>query len=130
MSVHAAAALRSSAEESGVTDFEWATLAKARCSDTRVFYIEMRRSLDEQYQAGVPFTLPANDLAAAEFLPGRKDRKLYLKMTRELVDLGLVVVMKNSGYTADGRRHARWYMFKREKTPNNVVFLSDHRRGA
>ena len=129
MSVHAAAALRASADQSGVSDFEWALLAHARCADTRVFYIEMRRSLDDEYRTGALFTLPANDLATAEFLPGRKDRKLYMKMTRELVELGLVVVTKNVGYTADGRRHARWFMFRREKMPNNVVFLSDHKRG-
>jgi hypothetical protein len=117
-----------SAQAIGLTGKEWALLRHARWADTLGFYLELRRTFPAEYDTGSCFHLPARELAAAAFLPGHKDRKLYLRLTQELIRIGLLERVKRAGFQADRRRAPAAFLFKRESvssTPNTVLFLSD-----
>ena len=130
MSIAKIAALRTAADELGISDAEWRSFRLAQHPDALAFYVELRRSLRLEYEEGKPFYLPANDLAAKEFLPSRCDRKLYMKLTNEVVRLGLIERVKVAEFTADGRRVPAQFMFSSHSIPrsDNLVFLAAHRR--
>ena len=130
MSIAKIAALRTAADGLGISETEWRLFRLAKCPDALPFYIELRRALRLEYEEGRPFYLPANDLAAKELLTGRCDRKLYIKLTNEVVRLGLIERVKVAGFTADGRRVPAQFMFSSHSIPrsDNLVFLAAHRR--
>src|SRR5262249_36146013 len=104
MSVARAAAMRTAADEVGISEAELVLLRQAKLSDATAFYVELRRALRAEFDDGKPFMLPATKLARENFLPERRDRKLYLRLTHELVRLGLIERVKAAGFAADGRR--------------------------
>jgi len=130
MSAAKVAVMRTAADELGISESEWRSFRLAKHPDALPFYVELRRTLDFEYEEGKPFYLPANDLAAKEFLSGRRDRKLYMKLTNEIVRLGLIERVKDAGFTADGRRAPAQFMFTSRSIPrsDNLVFLAAHRR--
>lgn len=132
MSTANIAALRTAADELGISDSEWRVFRLANHADALAFYIELRRVHRLEYEEGRPFYLPANDLAAKELLAGRCDRKLYMKLTNEVVRLGLIERVKVAGFTADGRRVPAQFMFSSHSIPrsDNLVFLAAHRRAS
>jgi hypothetical protein len=129
MSVTKVAEMRAIADEFSITPGQWEAFRDARHSAAIAFYVELRRALVDEYRTGAPFTLPAKDLAAQQFLPGRRDRKLYMKLRDELVRLGLIVRVAHAGFTADGRRSAGLFMFLpgQGHKSSNVVFLASRR---
>jgi hypothetical protein len=130
MSVTRIALIRERADELGISQLEWASFSHAKHSDAPAFYVELRRALAQEYEQRTVFKLPANELAAQQFLPGRRNRKHYLRLTDELIRLGLIARVKKSGFAADGRRTAALFMFKTlgADTVSSVVFLADHLR--
>jgi hypothetical protein len=123
------AALRTTADELGISELEWRSFRSAQHSDALAFYVELRLALRDEYENGKPFYLPANQLAAQELLPGRHDRKHYLRLICELVRLNLIERVKVAGFTADGRREPAQFMFtsKAARRADNLVFLAAHR---
>ena len=85
MSVTRIALIRERADELGISQLEWASFGHAKHSDAPAFYVELRRALAPEYEQRTVFKLPANELAAQQFLPGRRDRKHYLRLTDELI---------------------------------------------
>ena len=126
MSIVELARTRASAQAIGIAGKEWTILRQARWADTLVFYLELRRTFPAEYDTGTCFHLPARELAAAAFLSGHKDRKLYLRLTQELIRIGLLERVKKAGFTAQRRRTPAAFVFKRlDRTGSTVVFLSD-----
>jgi hypothetical protein len=129
MSVAKVADLRAHGDALEISPTEWVTFRRARHSDALAFYIELRRALRPEYERAKPFHLPARKLAGDRFLPGRRDRKLYMNLTRELVRLGLIECVKGAGFAADGRRVGALFMFTSRRTEwaDNIVFLAASR---
>lgn len=132
MSTAKIADLRTAADELGISDNEWRLFRLAHYPDALAFYVELRRSLRLEYEERRPFCLPAKDLAAKEFLAGRTDRKLYMKLTDEVMRLGLIERVKAAGFTDDGLRAPAQFMFTSHSIPHsdNLVFLAAHRRAS
>jgi hypothetical protein len=130
MSIAEAAGLRAVADELGISETELASLRQAKLSDTTAFYLGLRCALCSEFDDGKPFHLPARKLASHSFLPGRRDRKLYMRLTNELVRLGLIERVEVAGFAADGRRVGALFMFTPRPTTRsgNIVFLAAHRR--
>ena len=122
--------MRSDADELGISESEFASLRQATLSDATAFYIELRRALGPEFNDGKPFQLPARKLASQKFLPGRRDRKIYMRLTDELIRLGLLERVRPTGFAADGRRAPALFMFTARTTArsDNVVFLTSRRR--
>jgi hypothetical protein len=129
MSIRKTAALRACADELGISEAEWQTCRAAKPPEALAFYVELRRALRAEYEGGVPFYLPANDLALRQFLPGRRDRKFYMKLIGELLKLTLLERVKAAGFGTDGRREPARFMFttRSAQDAGNVVFLSTRR---
>ena len=132
MSVAELSHMRSSAQAIGISEREWATLRQARLADTLRFFVELRRALFSEYESGTAFHLPSRELAAQAFLPGRTDHKLYLRLTQELIRLGLVVRIKPAGFSAEGRRTPASFLFTAggDSKQRTVVFLTQYRGAA
>jgi hypothetical protein len=130
MSIAEVAAMRSVADAFGITPDEWSAFKHAKRDAALAFYVELRGRLEDEYRLGLPFTLPAKELAAREFLLGRRDRKLYMRLRDELIRLGLIVRVAHPGFTAEGRRRAGLFLFNSSMTreTSNVVFLDAVRR--
>jgi hypothetical protein len=130
MSIAQAAQIRAKAAALEISAAQWKAFDAARLSHALSFYVELRSALRREYEDGGLFHLPANELAAQEFLPGHHDRKLYLRLTRELVRLGLVERVRPAGFAAGGRRAAAAFRFRMTTTAagSNVVVLAQHRR--
>jgi hypothetical protein len=129
MSVAEVADLRAHGDALEVSPMEWVTFRRARHSGALAFYIELRRALRPEYEHGRPFHLQARKLAHAKFLPGRRDRKLYMRLVAELARLGLIECVKPAGFAADGRRVGALFMFasRRIERTDNIVFLAARR---
>lgn len=126
MSVVELGRARASAEAVGITDKEWTVLRQARWAHALVFYVELRRTFAAEHDTRRCFHLPAHELATMPFLPGHRDRKLYLRLTQELVRLGLLERVTKAGFCADGNRTAAAYTFiKPDRRSSTVVFFSD-----
>ena len=110
MTVAEVARLRVFAADLGVEAEQLARLNKARHPAALAFYLELRRSLAAEYVERRPFSLPATILARRKFMPGRRDRKWYLRMTGELLGLGLIVRIEPA---ANGR--PAQYIFMRRR---------------
>jgi hypothetical protein len=121
--------MRTAADEVGISEAELVLLRQAKLSDATAFYVELRRALRAEFDDGKPFMLPATKLARENFLPERRDRKLYLRLTHELVRLGLIERVKAAGFAADGGRVGALFMFTARTTArsDNVVFLASRR---
>jgi hypothetical protein len=135
MSVIELCGLRSSAEAIGISGAEWATLRRAGHPDTLRFYLELRRALVHEYTDRQPFHLPARQLAAQAFIPHRRDRKLYLRLTAELLGLGLITRVRKAGFSPEGRRKPAAFMFTRPAPPREwcswpTTGSLEHRAGA
>jgi hypothetical protein len=130
MSIAKAAAMRSAADKLGISERELVSLRRAQLSDATAFYVELRSALRPEFDDGKPFHLPARKLASREFLPGRRDRKIYMRLTAELTRLGLIERVKIAGFATDGRRAGALFMFTARPTsrPDNIVFLAAYRR--
>jgi hypothetical protein len=130
MSVVEFGRFRSSAQAVGISEAEWAVLRRAGHPDVLCFYLELRRSLALEYAERRPFHLPARWLAEQGFLPHRRDRKLYMRLTAELLDVGLIERVKKAGFSADGHRLPATFMFTgRAAGPaDGVVFLAHYRK--
>lgn len=126
MSVTKVAALRT------IWQAEWLAFRPAGHPHALSFYLTLRRSREGEYEKGRPFYLPANQMAAQGLLEGHRDRKLYLRLTSELVRIGLIERVKEAAFTHDGRRKPAQFMFTSRPTQrsDNLVFLAARRRAA
>jgi hypothetical protein len=120
--------LQSSAKSIGISHAEWAALRLAAHPETLRFYLELRRSLASEYADRRPFQLPARQLAEGVFLPNRRDRKLYMRLTAELVKIGLIERAQKPGFSVEGRRTPATFMFSwpQARPGGAVVFLADY----
>ena len=125
MTVAQIAHLRILAADLGIDADQSARLIKARHPAAFAFYVELRRSLAAEYAENRPFYLPATILAGQKFMPGRQDRKWYLRVTRELLELGLILRIER----AARRRPAKYVFVKRHlnSASNNVISLAAHK---
>jgi hypothetical protein len=134
MSTTKVAHLRERAGVLEITKAEWQAFEDASRSDALAFYLQLRSALRLEHVEAKPFSLPATELAAEEFLPGRRDRKLYLLLTKELIRLGLIERVKPAGFAVDGRRVPAVFMFKSRRSSSTtgsqskVIFLDHHRK--
>ena len=122
--------LRSSTGAVGISDADWAALRRTGHPDALRFYLELRRTLAFEYADRRPFHLPARQLAEQGFLPHRRDRKLYLRLTAELLNLGVIERVKKAGFSTEGFRMPATYMFTSPAAgaADGVVFLAHYRR--
>lgn len=134
MNIAEVAALRERAGVLEISQAEWQAFDRARLSDALAFYLQLRSALRQEWTEQRPFSLPATKLAAEEFLPQRRDRKLYLRLTKELIRLGLIERVMVAGFS-NGRRTAALFMFKACRLPtttirsqSKILFLDHHRR--
>jgi hypothetical protein len=125
MSVAEIARVRSSAEAAGITADEWSTFKDARHSAALAFYITLRQSLANEYRSGKFFELSPHALAGAAFLPGRRDRKIYMRLRDELLRLGLLERVRAAGFYSGVRMLPALYRFSpgAPKQSGNVVSL-------
>jgi hypothetical protein len=115
-----------------ISDAEWQAFERATMADALAFYVRLRSLYGASGMA--PFCLPANELAASQLLPGRRDRKLYLRLTQELIQLGLIRRIRPAGFTSDHGRYRKLpaaFVFAMLPEPpssaTNVVSLDPHR---
>jgi hypothetical protein len=133
MSAVKVALLRERGRRLEISKAEWQAFDNAKLADALAFYLQLRGALRSEYAEARPFNLPATKLAAEEFLPGHRDRKLYLRLTSELARLDLIERVKAAGFAADGQRVAAAFMFKSCRSPtrttsgSKIVFLDHHR---
>ena len=71
--------MRDQAGVLAVCQREWKAFDAAKLADGLAFYLKLRSALPAEYAEQKLFSLPATTLAAEEFLPGHRDRKLYLR---------------------------------------------------
>lgn len=125
--------LRQRGDALQITRSEWQAFEDAKLADALTFYIQLRAALTLQYVDCIPFSLPATKLAEDEFLPGRRDRKLYLRLTMELMRLGVIEKVRPAGFAPGGRRAAALFMFTKrhasgaQAAVGKIIFL-DHRK--
>ena len=110
-----------------LTVAEWGALRRARHSDIRVFYVELRRALVPEYRTRLPFTLPCRELAERTFLPGRRDRKLYARLWDEMIRVGLIHAVAPSTLNGQGKRAPAIFVFGASNQKCQVVNLADYR---
>jgi hypothetical protein len=125
MTIAEIAQLRSLAADFSIEADQSARLIKARHRGAFAFYVELRRSFTDEYPENRPFSLPATILARQSFVPGRRDRKWYLRMTKELLRLDLILRIER----AANRRPAKYVFVKHRvnEESNNVISFTAHR---
>ena len=103
---------------------EESTLQAANENQTIPFYVVLRQRLLIEYAEKRAFALSARQLAAAEFLCGARDRKVYLRLIKDLLSLGLLVVVRYGGIDLEGRFTPRLYVFTSQSCPrSNVISI-------
>lgn len=103
---------------------EESTLKAANENQTIPFYVTLRRRLLVEYAEKRAFALSARHLATSEFLRGARDRKVYLRLIKDLLSLGLLVVVRHGGVDLKGRFTPRLYVFTTWSRPrSNVISI-------
>jgi hypothetical protein len=104
-----------------LTEEERAVFRFSIQSKALAFYEELRRELDEEYTEGQMFSLPAKLMAKRELLAGHRNEKLYLRLTTELIRLGLIVKVLPAGFRSDKSRRPALYVFSHGSMRNEEV---------
>jgi hypothetical protein len=111
MTVARAAEIFAKADALGLDVSQRHVFRSAQHDKAFAFYLALRSALADEFVSGRPFFLPAVDLANEGFLRGHHDRKLYMKLTHELMRLGVVMKIAPSQFTCDGKRIPARYIF-------------------